>query len=109
MPTGVAATIPTMRAASRPVRPPVPGLVKGEGEELGARYQQGPLSLTATYWWLDVDSELHFVGDSNSVEPGAASSRHGYELVGFLRPTVVARNRRFLDGVARALRRQSGR
>lgn len=66
--------------------PPVPGLVKGEGEEVGARYQHGPLSLTATYWWLDVDSELKFVGDSNSVEPGAASARRGYELVGFLRP-----------------------
>jgi outer membrane receptor protein involved in Fe transport len=66
--------------------PPVPGLVVGEGEEVGARYQQGPLSLTATYWRLGVDSELHFVGDSNSVEPGAASARHGYELVGFLRP-----------------------
>ncbi len=65
---------------------PVPGLVVGEGEEIGARYQQGPLSLTATYWWLGVDSELHFVGDSNSVEPGAASARRGYELVGFLRP-----------------------
>lgn len=66
--------------------PAVPGLVKGEGEEVGARYQHGPLSLTATYWWLDVDSELKFVGDSNSVEPGAASTRRGYELVGFLRP-----------------------
>jgi len=66
--------------------PPVPGLVKGEGEEVGARYQRGEFSLTGTYWWLEVDSELKFVGDSNSVEPGASSRRHGYELVAFWRP-----------------------
>ena len=66
--------------------PPVPGLVKGEGREIGARFQRGPLSLTGTYWWLDVDSELKFVGDSNSVEPGSGSTRHGYELVAFWRP-----------------------
>ena len=53
---------------------------------MGARYQQGPFTLTAAYWWLDVNSELHFVGDSNSVEPGPESKRHGYELVGFWRP-----------------------
>jgi outer membrane receptor protein involved in Fe transport len=66
--------------------PPVPGLVKGEGEETGARYQHGDFSITATYWWLKVDSELKFVGDSNSVEPGPASRRRGYELVSFWRP-----------------------
>jgi outer membrane receptor protein involved in Fe transport len=66
--------------------PRVPGLVRGEGEEIGARFQQGAFSLTATYWWLKVDSELKFVGDSNSVEPGASSRRRGYELVSFWRP-----------------------
>ena len=66
--------------------PPVPGLVKGEGEEVGARYQRGDFSLTATYWWLEVDSELKFVGDTNSVEPGPSSRRRGYELVSFWRP-----------------------
>jgi outer membrane receptor protein involved in Fe transport len=65
---------------------PVPGLVKGSGAEVGARYQRGTFSFTATLWHLDVDSELKFVGDSNSVEPGAASRRRGYELVGFWRP-----------------------
>jgi outer membrane receptor protein involved in Fe transport len=66
--------------------PPVPGLVPGEGKEIGGRLQRGSLSLTATYWWLDLDSELKFVGDSNSVEPGLPSERRGYELVGFWRP-----------------------
>ncbi len=65
---------------------PVPLLVRGEGYEVGGRYQRGPLSFTATYWWLDVDSELRFVGDSNAVEPTGASSRDGYELTAFWRP-----------------------
>jgi outer membrane receptor protein involved in Fe transport len=65
---------------------PVPGLVKGTGMEVGARFQQGDFSFTATLWQLDVDSELKFVGDSNSVEPGSASRRRGYELVSFWRP-----------------------
>lgn len=65
---------------------PVQGLVPGEGHELGLRFQTGEFSLTATYWWLDLDSELKFVGDSNSVEPGSPTERQGYELVAFWRP-----------------------
>jgi len=65
---------------------PVPVLVRGTGKELGARFQTGPFSLTATYYWLNVGSELRFVGDSNAVEPTGASKRRGYELVGFWRP-----------------------
>ncbi|HEY5807167.1 MAG TPA: TonB-dependent receptor [Povalibacter sp.] len=65
---------------------PVPGLVRGEGEEIGVRFELGALTLTGTYWWLDVDSELKFVGDSNSVEPSNGAKRRGYELVGFWRP-----------------------
>ena len=44
------------------------------------------MTLTTTYWWLEVGSELKFVGDSNSVEPSTPSKRRGYELVGFWRP-----------------------
>ncbi len=65
---------------------PVPVLARGTGKELGGRLQLGKLSLTATYWWLDLGSELRFVGDSNAVEPTGASRRLGYELVGFWRP-----------------------
>ena len=65
---------------------PVPVLARGSGKELGGRLQLGKLSLTATYWWLDLGSELRFVGDSNAVEPTGASRRHGFELVGFWRP-----------------------
>jgi outer membrane receptor protein involved in Fe transport len=66
--------------------PPVPVLVPGTGKELGARIQFGKFNLTATYWWLDLGSELKFVGDSNAVEPTSASKRHGYEIVAFWRP-----------------------
>ena len=65
---------------------PVPVLVRGTGKELGGRLQLDGFSLTATYWWLNVGSELRFVGDSNAVEPTGASRRHGYEIVAFWRP-----------------------
>ena len=65
---------------------PVPMLVRGTGKELGGRLQLPGLTFTATYWWLNVGSELRFVGDSNAVEPSGASRRHGYELVAFWRP-----------------------
>ena len=65
---------------------PVPVLVAGAGKEVGLRFQRQSLTLTATYWWLSLGSELKFVGDSNAVEPTGASRRRGYELVGFWRP-----------------------
>lgn len=68
------------------VATPVPVLVRGTGKELGARLQWAGVSLTATYWWLEVASELRFVGDSNAVEPSGASRRHGCEIVAFWRP-----------------------
>jgi outer membrane receptor protein involved in Fe transport len=65
---------------------PVPGLSRGKGHELGARSRLGDLTLTASYWWLDQDSELIFVGDSNSVEAKGGSQREGAELTAFWRP-----------------------
>jgi outer membrane receptor protein involved in Fe transport len=65
---------------------PVPGLSPGTGYEAGARFELGPLKLTTTYWWLNLDSELIFVGDSNAVEPKGGSRREGYELTAFWRP-----------------------
>ncbi len=65
---------------------PVPAISKGNGREVGARFEVGNFRLTTTYWWLDLDSELKFVGDSNSVEPGDATRRRGYEMVAFWRP-----------------------
>lgn len=65
---------------------PVPGLSPGTGYEAGARIEVGDVRFTTAYWWLDQDSELIFVGDSNSVEPKGGSEREGYELTMFWRP-----------------------
>jgi outer membrane receptor protein involved in Fe transport len=65
---------------------PVPGLSPGTGYEGGARFSVGALKLTAAYFWLNLDSELVFVGDSNAVEPKGASKRKGYEVTAFWKP-----------------------
>lgn len=65
---------------------PVDGLVKGVGSELGVRFEQGDVKISATYWQLELGSELIFVGDSNSVEPKGGSERDGYEFVGAWSP-----------------------
>jgi outer membrane receptor protein involved in Fe transport len=65
---------------------PVAGLSPGEGYEAGARFEVGDFRVTATHWWLDQDSELIFVGDSNAVEPKGGSERDGYELTFFWQP-----------------------
>ncbi len=64
----------------------MPGLSPGEGYEAGARFEVGTMTITAAYWWLDLDSELIFVGDSNAVEPKGGSERDGYELTVFWKP-----------------------
>jgi outer membrane receptor protein involved in Fe transport len=65
---------------------PVPVLVAGTGREIGARVRFGTFTASATCWWLDLGSELRFVGDSNAVEPTGASRRHGYEITFYWRP-----------------------
>ena len=65
---------------------PIDGLAPGTGYEAGARFEIGDVKLTTTYWWLSLDSELIFVGDSNSVEPRGGSNRQGFELTMFWKP-----------------------
>jgi outer membrane receptor protein involved in Fe transport len=65
---------------------PLPGISPGTGYEVGARTTVGNFKFTAAYWWLDQDSELIFVGDSNAVEPKGASEREGLELTAFWQP-----------------------
>jgi len=65
---------------------PVPGLSAGRGHEFGARAALGNFKFTASYWWLDQDSELIFVGDANAVEPKGGSERDGFELTMFWSP-----------------------
>jgi len=66
--------------------PRVDLLAKAEGAELGARFSRGPLNLTLVGFWLDLDSELVFVGDAGGTEPNSASRRFGVEFAGFWRP-----------------------
>lgn len=70
------------------LRDPVAGLSRGTGYEGGARFAFGDVKFTAAYWWLDQDSELIFVGDSNAVEPKGSSERDGYELTMFWQPVT---------------------
>jgi len=66
---------------------PVTALVKARGYEAGfrARLIDG-LTVTATYWWLNLQSELQFQGDAGETAPVGPSARHGYELSAFYKP-----------------------
>ena len=65
----------------------VDALVKARGYEVGVRGRpiEG-LTLTATCWWLDLNSELQYDGDQGETSPVGPSMRHGYELSGFFKP-----------------------
>jgi outer membrane receptor protein involved in Fe transport len=89
---------------------PVPGLAPGTGYELGARFETGDFKFTTTYWWLELDSELIFVGDSNSVEPKGGSKREGYELTAFWQPLDwLGIDAVFTDSKARFVNNPEGR
>jgi len=72
--------------ASGEPAPQVDLLAKAEGAELGGRFSRGPLNLSLVGFWLDLDSELVFVGDAGGTEPNSASRRFGVEFAGFWRP-----------------------
>ncbi|WP_082754925.1 TonB-dependent receptor [Variovorax sp. PAMC 28711] len=73
------ATISTDPASGLPADR-VPALVKGRGAEVGWRFQPNEdLTATVALWQLKLDSELVYVGDAGSTEPGRASSRRGVE------------------------------
>ena len=56
-------------------------LVKATGAELGFRYLDTQrLNISAALWYLELDSELLFVGDAGNTEPSAASRRYGLEI-----------------------------
>jgi hypothetical protein len=66
---------------------PVDPLVRTFGYEVGIRTQIVPkLTLTLAGWWLDNDSELVYVGDAGTNEPGPASRRYGLEVAAYYRP-----------------------
>lgn len=64
----------------------VPVFARSRGAELGLRVERGTINFTAVGFWLDLDSELVFVGDAGTTEPNDASRRYGTELTLFWNP-----------------------
>ncbi len=64
----------------------VPVFARSRGAELGMRVERPGLSVALVGFWLDLASELVFVGDAGSTEPNDASRRFGSELSLFWRP-----------------------
>lgn len=64
----------------------VPLLVRAEGAELGARLETATLDASVVAFWLELDSELIFIGDGGATEPNDGSRRYGVEANLFWRP-----------------------
>jgi hypothetical protein len=63
-------------------------LVRTIGAEIGVRTQAvRDVTTTLSFFWLQSDSELVYVGDAGTNEPGPASRRFGVELASYWRPS----------------------
>jgi len=62
-------------------------LVKARGAELGARVETPRFTASLVGFWLNLGSELVFVGDGGTTEPNDATRRYGVEGSLFWRPT----------------------
>ena len=63
---------------------PVDALVRSEGAEIGARYEVGDrFNISVVGFWLELDSELVFVGDAGGTEANDGSRRYGVETSAF--------------------------
>ena len=61
------------------------------GAEFGIRNESiSKMVNTLSFWWLRSDSELLYVGDAGTTEPGPGSDRLGIELASYWRPTTWA-------------------
>ncbi len=66
---------------------PVDPLVRTYGAEVGVRTTWVPgLHSSATLWWLDIDSELLFIGDAGNTEASRPSRRYGLEFANYYTP-----------------------
>ena len=62
----------------------VPIISKSKGAEFGLRIEPNEsLNFTVAGFWLDLDSELVFVGDAGTTEVNDGSRRYGVEFAGF--------------------------
>ena len=75
---------------------PVPIFAQATGIEAGLRFERADLSVNASIFALDLESELVYVGDAGTTEPSDASKRAGIEL-SF---TQAVNNWLTLDGAA---------
>ncbi len=63
---------------------PVDLLVRGEGTEIGIRYfDPNHFNISLALWYLQLDSELLFVGDAGNTEASRSSERYGLELAAY--------------------------
>jgi outer membrane receptor protein involved in Fe transport len=63
-------------------------LVRTYGAEVGVRTTRiRDLQSTFSFWYLDIDSELLFVGDAGTTEASRPSRRYGVELANYWTPT----------------------
>lgn len=70
-----------------PIQPAEP-LVTTVGAEIGIRTEIVPkLHSSVSLWWLNVDSELVFVGDAGATEASRPSRRYGVEFANYYTPT----------------------
>jgi outer membrane receptor for monomeric catechols len=61
--------------------PQLPALAQARGYEFGVRTKVLPrVELSATYWVLDLESELVFAGDDGTTEARGPSHRQGWEM-----------------------------
>ena len=67
---------------------PIPLLVKSRGAEIGARtkFIEG-LDSSVSFFWLNLDSENQFEGDSGTTTFGRPSRRYGVEIANHYNPT----------------------
>lgn len=68
---------------------PVDLLVRATGAEIGGRYVSTRFNATLVAFWLDLASELLFIGDGGTTEPNPASRRFGIEFSSFWKPVDV--------------------
>ncbi len=62
----------------------VPVFAKSEGAELGVRFEpKENLNMTLAGFWLELDSELVYVGDAGTTEVNDGTRRYGLEFSGF--------------------------
>ena len=81
------ATISIDPASGDPVDD-VPALVRSEGAELGLRLESSErFNATFTAFWLELESELVYVGDAGTTEANDASQRYGLEASVFWQAT----------------------